>query len=71
MSAWAGTNTRIPCRSELDLNFDDAEKLKLGEKVGTVSEDAKAPILQQVTEIIACSEKPPRRRFTFSGERSG
>jgi type IV pilus assembly protein PilM len=26
--------------------------LKLGEKVGTVSEDAKAPILQQVTEII-------------------
>src|SRR5260370_5487725 len=39
-------------QKELDLNFDDAEKLKLGEKVGTVSEDAKAPILQQVTEII-------------------
>jgi len=36
----------------LDLNFEDAEKLKLGEKVGTVSEDAKTPILQQVTEII-------------------
>jgi len=26
--------------------------LKLGSKVGTVSEDAKLPILQQVTEII-------------------
>src|SRR5260370_15089059 len=39
-------------QKDLDLNFDDAEKLKLGEKVGTVSEDAKAPILQQVTEII-------------------
>jgi len=39
-------------QKELDLNFDDAEKLKLGEKVGTVSEDAKTPILQQVTEII-------------------
>ena len=39
-------------QKELDLSFDDAEKLKLGEKVGTVSEDAKAPILQQVTEII-------------------
>ncbi|MGB6842647.1 MAG: type IV pilus assembly protein PilM, partial [Candidatus Sulfotelmatobacter sp.] len=34
-------------QKELDLNFEDAEKLKLGEKVGTVSEDAKAPILQQ------------------------
>jgi len=39
-------------QKELDLNFEDAEKLKLGEKVGTVSEDAKGPILQQVTEII-------------------
>src|SRR5712675_749729 len=28
------------------------ESLKLGHKVGTVSEDAKTPILQQVTEII-------------------
>jgi len=37
---------------ELDLSFDDAEALKLGQKVGTVSEDAKMPILQQVTEII-------------------
>jgi len=37
---------------ELDLSFDDAEALKLGERVGTISEDAKAPILQQVTEII-------------------
>jgi type IV pilus assembly protein PilM len=39
-------------QKELDLGFDDAEALKLGEKVGTVSEDAKLPILQQVTEII-------------------
>jgi type IV pilus assembly protein PilM len=39
-------------QKELDLSFDDAEALKLGHKVGTVSEDAKAPILQQVTELI-------------------
>jgi type IV pilus assembly protein PilM len=39
-------------QKELDLTFDDAESLKLGHKVGTVSEDAKVPILQQVTEII-------------------
>jgi type IV pilus assembly protein PilM len=39
-------------QKELDLSFDDAESLKLGKKVGTVSEDAKQPILQQVTEII-------------------
>jgi type IV pilus assembly protein PilM len=39
-------------QKELDLTFDDAEALKLGQKVGTVSEDAKNPILQQVTEII-------------------
>jgi len=37
---------------ELDLSFDDAEALKLGERIGAISEDAKAPILQQVTEII-------------------
>ena len=39
-------------QKELDLNFEDAEALKLGKRVGTVSEDAKTPILQQVTEII-------------------
>ena len=39
-------------QKELDLSFDDAESLKLGRKVGTVSEDAKLTILQQVTEII-------------------
>src|SRR5204862_6763186 len=39
-------------QKELDLRFDDAEALKLGKKAGTVSEDAKTPILQQVTEII-------------------
>jgi len=39
-------------QKELDLTFDDAEALKLGRKVGTVSEDATVPILQQVTEII-------------------
>ena len=39
-------------QKELDLSFDDAESLKLGRAVGTVSEDAKAPVLQQVTELI-------------------
>jgi len=39
-------------QKELDLSFDDAESLKLGHKVGTVSDDAKTPILQQVTELI-------------------
>ncbi len=39
-------------QKELDLSFDDAESFKLGGKVGTVSEDAKMPILQQVTELI-------------------
>jgi type IV pilus assembly protein PilM len=39
-------------QKELDLSFDDAESLKLGRKVGTVQDDAKTPILQQVTEII-------------------
>jgi type IV pilus assembly protein PilM len=39
-------------QKELDLSFDDAEALKLGQRIGTVSEDAKLPILQQVTEII-------------------
>lgn len=39
-------------QKELDLSFEDAESLKLGQRVGTVSEDAKLPILQQVTEII-------------------
>src|SRR5437868_12370410 len=39
-------------QKELDLSFDDAESPKLGHKHGTVSEDAKLPILQQVTEII-------------------
>jgi len=39
-------------QKELDLSFEDAEALKLGQRIGTVSEDAKAPILQQVTEII-------------------
>ncbi|HEX8991920.1 MAG TPA: type IV pilus assembly protein PilM [Anaerolineales bacterium] len=39
-------------QKELNLSFDDAESFKLGGKVGTVSEDAKTPILQQVTELI-------------------
>jgi len=39
-------------QKELDLSFDDAERFKLGEKLGTVSEDSKLPILAQVTEII-------------------
>jgi type IV pilus assembly protein PilM len=39
-------------QKELDLSFEDAESLKLGQKEGSVHEDAKTPILQQVTEII-------------------
>ena len=39
-------------QKELDLSFDDAEGFKLGEKVAKVSDDAKLPVLQQVTEII-------------------
>jgi type IV pilus assembly protein PilM len=39
-------------QKELDLSFDDAESLKLGRKVATVSDDAKLPIVQQVTELI-------------------
>lgn len=39
-------------QKELDLSFGEAEAFKLGERMPTVSEDAKAPILQQVTELI-------------------
>jgi type IV pilus assembly protein PilM len=39
-------------QKELDMSFEDAEAFKLGRRVGTVSEDAKLPILQQVTELI-------------------
>ncbi len=39
-------------QKELDLSFEDAESLKLGNKVGTTDDDSKTPILQQVTEII-------------------
>lgn len=39
-------------QKELDLSFEEAESFKLGKPLGTVSEDAKGPVLQQVTEII-------------------
>lgn len=39
-------------QKELDLSFEQAESFKLGERVATVSEDAKTPIIQQVTELI-------------------
>jgi type IV pilus assembly protein PilM len=39
-------------QKELELSFVDAEAFKLGKPLGTVSEDAKGPVLQQVTEII-------------------
>ena len=39
-------------QKELDLSFDDAESYKLGKQLGTVSDDAKKPVLQQVTEMI-------------------
>ena len=39
-------------QKELDLSFADAESFKLGKPLGTISEDAKGPVLQQVTEVI-------------------
>src|SRR5438105_85243 len=39
-------------QKELDLSFPDAEAFKLGKPLGTISDDAKTPVLQQVTEII-------------------
>jgi type IV pilus assembly protein PilM len=39
-------------QKELDLSFDEAESLKLGRNAGTIHDDAKSPILAQVTEII-------------------
>ena len=39
-------------QKELDLELRRRRSAEAGPKVGTVSEDAKLPILQQVTEII-------------------
>jgi len=47
-----GGNQYTDRYEELDLSFDDAEDSSWAGKVGTVSEDAKLPILQQVTEIM-------------------
>jgi type IV pilus assembly protein PilM len=58
-------------QKELDLSFEDAELLKLGNKVGTVSEDAKSPILQQVTDILVLDIQKTFEYFraTAGGER--
>src|ERR1051325_4394220 len=55
-------------QKELDLSFEDGEPLKLGNKVGTVSEDAKQPILQQVTEIIVLEIQKTFDFFRASAE---
>jgi type IV pilus assembly protein PilM len=57
-------------QKELDLSFEDAEMFKLGRKVGTVSEDAKAPVLQQVTDLIVLEIQKTLDFFraTSSGE---
>ena len=39
-------------QKELDLNFDDAEKLKKGETLSGVSEEQKASILRSVSDIL-------------------
>src|SRR5271169_3665806 len=39
-------------QKELDLNFDDAEKLKKGEALSGVSEEQKASILRSVSDIL-------------------
>jgi len=39
-------------QKELELSFDDAEKLKKGEKVADLSPEAKAPHLRAVSELL-------------------
>lgn len=39
-------------QKELDLSFESAEALKLGKKVGAVSEDVEMPIFNKVNELI-------------------
>jgi type IV pilus assembly protein PilM len=39
-------------QKELDLNFDDAEKLKKGESLSGVSDEQKASILRSVSDIL-------------------
>jgi type IV pilus assembly protein PilM len=39
-------------QKELDLSFEDAEKLKQGKEVGTVPPDAKTPHIRSVSEIL-------------------
>jgi len=39
-------------QKELDLGFDDAEKLKTGEGIAGVSEDQKSAILRSVSDIL-------------------
>ncbi len=39
-------------QKELDLSFEEAEKLKQGEQVGNIAPDAKAPHLRSVSEIL-------------------
>jgi type IV pilus assembly protein PilM len=39
-------------QKELDLSFEDAEKVKMGKPVPGVSEEARLPVLKSVSEII-------------------
>ncbi len=39
-------------QKELDLSFDDAEKLKMGAKLPNVAQDAEAPHLRSVSEVL-------------------
>jgi len=62
-SAWAATSyTRLAAEGTRSAASEDAEALRLGQKVGTVSEDAKLPILQQVRKS---SSSKFRKTFDF------
>jgi type IV pilus assembly protein PilM len=39
-------------QKELDLNFDDAERLKKGEAIASVSDEQKTQILRSVSDIL-------------------
>ena len=39
-------------QKELDLSFDDAERVKMGQSVPGVSEEARLPVLRSISELI-------------------
>lgn len=55
-------------QKDLNLAFEDAEALKLGKKVSSLSDETKLPILQQVTEIIVLEIQKTFDFFRASAE---